>query len=281
MKKIILFNLNFDDFHPQTDRDGDFGGDLDDGNFKYIKAIWEEFPELKITMFTTPNWIDTPYRLHHYFYHLRRILRFKEIVPSLKNEPFRLDKHPECCNKIRELINENKIEIAIHGYYHYNPKLVIHGQEFQNLSYEESKKRILLAEEILQKVNLPFVKIFRPPGWGISEGLLKALKELNYQAIAVHSSSSRTYEIGEYYGLKTIHQNYSISEKPEIALEQAEKRGVVLAKGHMCYNYGKEIIENGLCEKNYMNLRDALYLLNQKFEIKFIFLSDLLNTRND
>lgn len=277
MKKTIFFNLNFDDFHPQTDSDGDFGGDLENGNFKYIRKLLIEFPDLKINMFTTPNWIDTPYKYHHYFYYIRKFLKFKEIVPSLKNEPYRLDKHLIWVRKVNDLINKNKIEIAVHGYYHYNPKEIIHGQEFKNLSYEESLKRIILSERLFEKCNLRYVKIFRPPGWGFSEGLLKALRELKYKAIALNQSNSRTYRLEKFYNFKNIPQNYSIKEKPYVALEQAKKYNIVFAKGHMSYKYGKEIIDNGLNEENYKNLRNTIKILKKQFVVIFLFLSEFLD----
>ncbi len=104
--KEILLNLNFDDFHTQTDEEGDFGGDLENGNFRYIKALWDEFPGLKITLFTTPNWIDRPYQYHHYFYHIRKLLGIRPVVPHHNGEPFRIDKHPEWCKQVRQWIKE-------------------------------------------------------------------------------------------------------------------------------------------------------------------------------
>lgn len=279
--KDIIFNINFDDFHPQMDKFGDFGGDPKFGNFKLILELLKEFPGLKITMFTVPNWIDKPFTCSSYYYHIRKLLGMQPVVPNYKDEPFRLDKHKDWCAKVREFIKKDRLEIAVHGYNHHNPKSVIHGQEFAGLSYQESKKKILNAEKIFKKCQIPYVRIFRPPGWGISKGMFEALRDLNYIA-ATNQSNSKTFQIhkissgvSDIGGLKNIPQNYSIKDNPNEAFREAKTHGVVYAKGHMVYNYGQEIIENGL-NNNINNLQTVLKILNKKYKIKYIFLKNLI-----
>ncbi|EKD94213.1 MAG: hypothetical protein ACD_26C00167G0005 [uncultured bacterium] len=273
--KEILFNLNFDDFHPQNDENGDFG-DLNGEVFEYLDKLWTKFPDLKVTMYTTSNWIDKPFKMSSIFYHIKRISQIKPVVPIYLNEPFRLDKHLDWCEKIKQLVLNGKLEIAIHGYYHHNPNLVIHGQEFLDLDYKKSIERITLAERMFNKCQIPFVKIFRPPGWGFNNNTIKVLKDLKYNAIALNSSGSLTHEISVFHGLKNIPQNYSIKNDPKYALIQSEKTGRVFAKGHVVYKYGKEIVENGLNEKHFNNLMNTLMELNKKYKVKYINLIDLV-----
>lgn len=274
-KKTIFVNLNFDDFHPQRDSEGDFGDIGLSGNLEKIVQLTDEFPGLIVSLFTVANWIDRPYRYHRYNYFLREILGIRPVVRSHQSEPFLLSKHDLWCEKVSELISEQKIEIANHGYFHHNPRSRIHGQEFHNLSEEESRKRILLAEEEFKKNNIKFIKAFRPPGWGINKSLVKVLKELDYKIYAPLSSRSKTFEIKKDNDLIILPQNWSIRESPKEALELAEKFGAVYMKGHMVYKYGKEIIENGINEDFWQNLRITLRLLNDKYNIKYLSLEDI------
>lgn len=200
---------------------------------------------------------------------MRKRLAVQPVVPCRKDEPFRLDKHPAWCEKVRKLINEEKLEVAVHGYYHHNPRQVIHGQEFIDLDYQESKKRILAAEEIFQKCDLPFLKIFRPPGWGTSPELFRALRELKYEGVGLFPSRLKQISLTTVEGLKIIPQNYSILEQPSRALKQAEETGLVFAKGHMAYQYGRERIENGLSEKTFANIKNTLRELQKKFQVRY------------
>lgn len=275
MKQIIV-NLNFDDFHPQSDVYGDFGGELEYGNFKYIRRLCNEFPGLVVTLFTTPNWIDTPFLRHPWWYRMRYIAGVRPVVPLLINEQFRLDKHPEWCAKVRSLVASGCIEIAVHGYYHHNSNQVIHGQEFHNISYDHAMQRLQKAESIFKEVKIPFVKIFRPPGWGVSNDMFKALRDMHYEAVGIDSSHSRTYNVGRYKGLKTIPQNYSIREAPGVVVALAKEQGAVFAKGHMCYTYGRETIENGLTQAYYENMRTALRLLHENYDVRYTSLMDLI-----
>jgi predicted deacetylase len=272
----ITVNLNFDDFHPQADADGDFGGDLDQGVFALLQSLWDEFPSLKITFFTTPNWIDRPYLHHRYFYHIRKLLGMKPVVPPHRDEPFRLDKHPAWCARVAALVKEGKLEIAVHGYTHHNPNSVIHGQEFDEITYADAHQKIHDAEAMFAAVGIPFVKIFRPPGWGVSLGMYEALQDLKYRAVAVLPSNSRTATIGTVNGMSAIPSNYSLNESPDIALREVRRGHALFAKGHMTYRYGMETIHNGITASSVEHIRTVLHALEQEYEVHYVGLADLL-----
>jgi len=274
MKKPVLVNLNFDDFHPQADAWGDFGGDLERGVFRYVARLWDEFPGLVVTMFAVPNWIDRPHRIASPYYHIRRRLGLRPVVPFAEGEPYRIDKHPEWCAAVCDLVSRGKLEVAMHGYHHYNPNLVIHGQEFVGLDKAASLDRLRRAEELFISCQIPFVKGFRPPGWGMSGGLLQALRDMKYRFVGLFGTPYKLAEPGSIEGMLSIPQNYSIKEAPEEAVRQAEQYGIVFMKGHMCYKHGRETIENGLNEEHFQNLLRALRALREKFDVRFVSLAE-------
>lgn len=275
MKKVVYFNLNFDDFHPQNDKDGDFGGLNGDVNRKIVE-LWEKFPDLKITMFTTPNWVDRPFLFSKYYYYLRFLFKFFPVVKPFGDEPFNLLKHPEWCSWVRDEVKKGRLEIAVHGYNHHNPVRVIHGQEFLGLNSSEVENKLSLAEEIFERAEIPFVKGFRPPGWGMADSLTQNLLKRGYEFFGPYPSSYRLSKVGDLDGLKIVPQNYSISESASIALGQAEENGVVFAKGHLAHNYGKEIISNGLSEENFVNLMSVISSLQDKYDVRFVSLSEYI-----
>lgn len=275
-KKDIIVNLNFDDFHPQNSYFGDFGG-LEGENLKKITQLLDEFTDLKITMFTVPNWIDVPYTKHRYWYKIRELLRIFPVVSPNIESPYLLRKNKNWCQKVRDLVRNDKLEIAVHGFFHHNPYRSIHGQEFFNLNYEETKQRILLAEAEFNYNSIPFVKAFRPPGWGTNIYLPRVLKDLNYDMYATNSSGSKTCDFEYKDFLLSLPQNWSIKEDPQEALRLAEKYGRVFMKGHIAFKYGLETIENGINEIHWNNLRNALHLLTQNYNVTFVTLQDCIS----
>ncbi len=268
----MIFTLNFDDFHPQSSKDGfDFGGDKEKGVFKYIKKLIDDF-DIKITLFVPTNWIDVPYNTKIAFIKSKLGIKFDNF---LKNEPFRLDKHKEWCNWLMEYVDRGNIEIGNHGLYHHNHSSLRHSQEFAGLDYKESLNRIKKSEEIFRKAGIKFVKLFRPPGWGISGGLFKALYKMNY-SMSIFKSSFRLCKIGEIEGVKNIPQNYNINEPPSLGIKIGNECGVIHAKGHIVYNYGPEIIKNGLNEKNFKNLYSLIKKVKKESKVEFKFLSEMV-----
>lgn len=273
MGGTIFFNLNFDDFHPQLSPD--FGGDPDSGNFILFRRLLAEFPELKITLFTVPNWIDRPRRIPGPWYHLKRALGLPIIHP-LANEPFRLDKHQRWSDVVGALASAGRLEIAVHGYYHCNPWNYAHAQEFSHLEESQAYERIAQAEQLLGRCGIPFVKGFRPPGWGMSAGLIRALKRLNYRFISPFSPYLRLSRIGVFEGMAVPPQNWGLIDDPTLAVDLAATHGVVFAKGHIAPRYGVETMD-GITPTRWQNLRRVLHELHDHFEVRFVTMSEYLS----
>lgn len=275
-KKDISVHLNFDDFSPQASKRGDFGG-FGGYNLNRIQELLKEFPNLKITMFTVPNWIDQPYVYHRYFYKIKELLRIFPVVPPLYSQPYLLRKNKDWCELVKKLVTENRLEIAVHGFFHFNPYSRIHGQEFEGLSESAVRQRIILAEEEFNYNNIPFVKAFRSPGWGTNPYLSKVLSELGYIVNAEVSSSSKTHTMTKNaQGLFVLPQNWSIKEDPDEAIRLADTYTTVYMKGHIAYLHGKETIENGINDQHWSNLRRALNQLEQSYNVKYLTVDDII-----
>ena len=187
------------------------------------------------------------------------------------DEPFLLTKHRRWCGWLNSFEN---FEIAIHGFDHHSDTH-LHSQEFQNMTYECSKERIKASERIFKSAGLNYVRGFRPPGWGISDGLFEALHELKYDFVALdpipcNIDNLSRYKVEKYRGLVNIPQNWDIAYgKIEDALEIANKHGLLMAKGHISNYYDGEKIGNGLNEitfKRICELLDNMTKMDVSFE---------------
>jgi len=275
-------NINLDDVHPESrSYIADCGGDLEKGVFKYIIKLIDEFPKLKITLFVTPNWIDKPNDPLPVKF-IKKIFGLK-YTNEWKDEPFRLDKHVEWCEWLNEFVKKGNIEVAIHGLYHHRDSDP-HSAEFMSLPYIESKRRLILAEKIFENCGLKYVKGFRPPGWGISDGLFRALKELNYLYISLDPIACRISEsvlprhrISIYRKLINIPQNWDIMHGSiDEAINILMKYRFLSAKGHIQNRYGPDFLGNGLTEESYENIRNLLLNLeNNSIPIRFVTMKEV------
>jgi peptidoglycan/xylan/chitin deacetylase (PgdA/CDA1 family) len=214
-----------------------------DGPLKYCKELIDDFPKIKITLFVTPNWIDLPNQL----FIKRQLLKLlgKDYTRTWEGEPFRIDKHPEWCKWLNK---QKNFEVCLHGYNHHlnrNP----HSAEFSGMVYEEARRRIKLGLALFRKAGLKHVMGFRPPGWGKSPGLMKALAEEHFKFCACDNKGNEPYKLDS---LTIIPQNWSIHQPCMI------KEGNVLAKCHIQDIYYGEKSGNGLNKINYEHVKELL-----------------------
>lgn len=282
-----VFNLNFDDIHPESSKVGtDCGGDREKGVFGYFSRLWKKFPEVKITLFVTPNWIDKS-NTEFPMYYINRLLG-RKYTREWEMDTFRLDKFRDWCEWLNSFEN---LELAGHGLYHHR-ETDPHGAEFHEMDYEECLVRLKKAEEIFSLSGLRTEKGFRPPGWGISDGLFKALRELNYEFIACSGDMtvpvSRNAVVKEtgiknvpllfpstYMGMINIPQNWDI-KKSDIkrGVEIARLGGLISAKGHIAHNYDGERIENGLNEETFENIIALLEEL-ENMDVRYLSMNEI------
>jgi len=53
----------------------------------------------------------------------------------------------------------------------------------EHISYDEARKRVIVAEKLFESVGLPLVKIFKAPFWQLSKYGENALKDLGYKVV--------------------------------------------------------------------------------------------------
>jgi len=156
--------LNFDDFNPVNN------------NLFFFRKLKENYPNLKVTLFTTP-----------------------ESIQSGKKESF-LD-HPDLCDELREM---DWLEFCPHGWHHPDMKSGM-PPEFGSLSYMDTQAYIKDIDTFFKTINLPYKKIFKAPQYRLSEAAKDCFRD-NGWTIMIDGE-------GAWYptDIKTVYYNWNIN----------------------------------------------------------------------
>jgi predicted deacetylase len=165
-----------------------------------------------------------------------------------------LIENKEWCDEVRQLIDSNNIRLCMHGYSH------IPTDEFKWLNYKQTLSALNESESIFIQSNLPFLKVFKGPGWGINENTYKVLIEKKYTHIYINEHwDNLQYEC---YSNKIKHISYNWNLK-----DNAPNNKDIVAHGH-CWN----VCDNGI-EQTCSKL--LTYLHNNKNIIEFKFADEI------
>lgn len=132
--------LEFDDFNPKKEVNC----------LAEIEYLVDRYPNIKLTMFTTAAYEHN-------------LLTYDLVW----------------CNKVRELINNDNLRLAVHGCLH-------NTEEFKHMTKNDAITAIVTAESVFRIARLPFIRVFRGPHWGINQATYDALKWLEYTHVYTH-----------------------------------------------------------------------------------------------
>lgn len=140
----MRISIDADDFSPLNHR------------FDLLEELRKRYPTFKITMFTIPWDI--------------------RINPQDKGTPITLKKFKPWVNEVKKGIEEGWLDISLHGFTH-GPR------EFENLSYDQAQKKIIVAEKMFDNVGIKLSKMFKAPYWLLSEKAELALTDMGYTVV--------------------------------------------------------------------------------------------------
>jgi len=130
--------------------------DLDDysplnNNVYLMEKLKERYEGFKITLFTVP-WE----------------IRWKA---DGKGTPITDEKWKPWVEATKQAIKDGWMEIALHGMTH-APK------EFERLSYDKTRKRIIVSQKMFENVGIEICDLFKAPQWLISKDGERAVKDM-------------------------------------------------------------------------------------------------------
>lgn len=177
MQGAVCFGV--DDVHPATSRDEfEAGGDLERGALGRIERLLDRHPQLRVTLFVTPDW-----RLRHLVptrKWLTRIPRIRDRVhwaPIRAAGHFRVDRFPAF---VAYLNGMRRTEIAVHGltHTHRGARMAV---EFQQQNRRECSELLQAATGIFDAAGLRHAFGFQPPAWNAPPALCEALCDTGFR----------------------------------------------------------------------------------------------------
>jgi hypothetical protein len=178
-RAAICFSI--DDVHPSRATDGyDAGGDLSAGVLGNVERLLDRHPNLKATLFVTPDWRPArlvPNRLAAKLPLASRWLYHVDLHPEGR---FRVDRVPAFVAYLNDV---SRFEVAPHGLHHAHrgPSL---ATEFQNQSRRGCLRMLREGCEIFARAGLDFVAGFSPPAWNLPSALVVALDDAGFEFVS-------------------------------------------------------------------------------------------------
>lgn len=174
--------LTVDDVHPGTRHDPyEAGGDLGDGVLGRLQWLLDRHPDLRVTLFVTPDWrLVAPWPTRGWLLRLPwlgRRLHGTRVHPKGRMS---LDRHPDFARYLRQL---PRTDLAIHGLHHLATGEAM-TEEFRHRSVEECRRLLTAAREIFRRAGLEPVSGLAPPRWCLTPDLVRAMLDLEFTFVA-------------------------------------------------------------------------------------------------
>lgn len=296
---VSAFTIGIDDIHPECSENGcDCGGDLEEGALRLLVNLLESHPQIKVTLFITPDWIFKPQRLGIRFIqrHISRGGLFDRILTerlqrTWSHGQFRIDdkRYEGWRAFLKGMASSGKFNLAFHGLHHFQ-SYVRYPCEFLHADSDKCRLKLRTAKELFDKTGLPYTMGFAPPGWGVTENLIDALVKENFNYIAGCADaespvSPKTLCNGAgikgvplYFPsiikgkLMNIPRNWDLEGSSiERAKQIIEIGGLIGVHGHIADNYHGNKIGNGVTPENVKHLDELICFLEQNYPNKIWF----------
>lgn len=174
--------FSIDDVHPACSADAfDAGGDLGSGVLGRVERLLEHHPQVRITLFVTPDWRRTDLVRTRKW--LTRVPLLRERIhwaPLAPRGRFRLDRFPEFVAYLNGL---PRTDCAVHGLHHAHPGPRL-AMEFQGQSRRRCRALVREARRIFVAAGLRHVPGFAAPAWNTPPALCAALAEEDFRFVA-------------------------------------------------------------------------------------------------
>ncbi len=272
-RAAVCFSI--DDIHPGSSHDAyEAGGDLERGALGRVQRLLERQPQLRVTLFVTPNWRPLALKV-------RRGLKTR--IPILRDHVYwtsqyprnhmRLDRHPDF---VAYLNGMPRTDVAMHGLRHIHPGPDF-AVEFQQQTRDECFDILQQGLEIFADAGLSLVAGFQPPAWNLPDSLIDALGDVSIQFVSsardlvtpvscdARTNMSGLKGVSLIYpqaigaeGLVHLTTNFQASSDFQRAFDIVDCGGVLVIKAHIFKSGGGHTMIDGL-DENYLDYLDELF----------------------
>ena len=179
-RAAVCFSI--DDIHPATSADAfDAGGDLGRGALGRVERLLVRHPQLRITLFVTPDWRRVELlRTRRWVTRVPLLRERVHWAPLARRGRFRIDRFPEFVAYLNAL---PRTDCAVHGLHHAHPGPNL-AMEFQQQSRRRCRAMVRKARGIFVSAGLRHVAGFAAPAWNAPPALCAALSDEAFRFMA-------------------------------------------------------------------------------------------------
>jgi Uncharacterized protein conserved in bacteria (DUF2334) len=180
--KTCAVCLTIDDVHPAKSSDlYEAGGDLDRGALRHVAWLTDRHADLKVTLFTTPDWRQTsPFPTRRVIAAIPYLRERLYLAPRWPEGTMRLDRHPDFVSFLKTMKN---VEIGLHGLHHISRGPSIQT-EFAKSTYTQCRTALARSMQIMETAGIAYVRGMTPPGWAAPPALLRAMADVGLTFVA-------------------------------------------------------------------------------------------------
>lgn len=271
----VVFTI--DDVHPGKSSDAyEAGGDLEKGALRHVTWLLARHPELKVTLFVTPDWRQiSPFPTRKLLARIPVLANLLPLAPLLPKGTMRLDRHPEFIQYLKSIPGA---DFAPHGLHHCSvgPRV---GTEFQTQSRTQCRRIIEESMSIFRSAGLPMRLGHQAPLWHLTQEFVDACLELGLSWLAggrdlsTQPSEDATAAMNGPRGMSMLHPslvadgrlvvlttNFQATSDVDRAFSILDLGGVLAIKAHVIKRVGSYVALDGLDEV-YRAYLDALLRL--------------------
>jgi len=265
--------LSVDDVFPGTSHSAyEAGGDLEKGALGHLLWLLERHPNVKITLFVTPDWRQISPVAHRLWRHVPWLRDRVWLVDVLPKGIMDVRRHPKFVAFLNEM---PRTEIALHGLHHVHPGRKP-SVEFQ---WQDRTTCVALLDEAIRIFNesgLRWTRGLQPPGWNCPPALVAACHDVGIEwitsardirtpvskraktAMSGLSGVSMIFPERITPHLLHISTNFQATSPLERAFQVIDAGGVLSIKAHITKNVPGHSHLDGV-DGVYMNYLDRLF----------------------
>jgi len=265
--------LSVDDIFPGTSQSAyEAGGDLEAGALRHLLWLLNRHPQLKLTLFVTPDWRRISPVAHRFLRHLPWLRDRVYLAKVLPKGTMDIRNHPQFVAFLNAM---PRTEIALHGLHHINPGHSV-SVEFQHQDRAACAAMLAEALQIFEDSGIRYVRGFQAPGWTLSPALQQACRDVGIEwvmsardILTPVAKDARTAMSGLggvsmlfpdriAPGLLHVSTNFQATSTPERAFDILDAGGILSIKAHISKNVPGHTHLDGV-DDLYMNYLDRLF----------------------
>ena len=265
--------MSVDDIFPGTSQSAyEAGGDLEEGALRHLLWLLDRHPQLRLTLFVTPDWRRISAAANRFWRHVPWIRDRVYLAKVLPKGTMDLRNHPQFVAFLNAM---PRTEIALHGLHHTNLGRSL-SVEFEHRDRAHCAAMLAEALQIFDESGLCYVRGLQPPGWTCSPALQQACRDVGIEWVTsardIRTPISRDAKtamsglggvsvlfperIAE--GLLHVTTNFQATSVPERAFDILDAGGVLSIKAHVTKHVPGHTHLDGV-DHLYMNYLDRLF----------------------